>query len=334
MKNLLVTGALGFIGSNFVNYMISKNLNISKIVVLDKKDYCSSLSNLVKHPKIKLVIGDIRNSELVSYILENFQVDTVVHFAANSHVDNSFLNSVSFSENNTVGTHILLECCKQHQEKTSLISKFIHISTDEVYGEVDDGDMKFENSVLDPTNPYAASKAGAEFIAKSYFYSYKLPIIITRGNNVYGPQQYPEKIVPKFICQLLNNKKMTIHGNGQTKRNFIYVDDVCTAIETIIEKGEIGNIYNISSSYDNEYTVIDIAKMLTSLIYGDNEPLDQHITYVDDRKFNDYRYCISSDRLSELGWFPKFTNIKENLIKLINWYKNNTKSYFPNFSLV
>jgi dTDP-glucose 4,6-dehydratase len=331
MKRYLVTGALGFIGSNFVNYLLETSPTLERVVVLDKKDYCSSLKSVANDPRVEIVIGNIGNSSLVSYLLNSFKIDTVVHFAASTHVDNSFLNSVSFSENNIVGTHILLECCRIYQKETQRIEKFLHISTDEVYGEVMDGDMKHENSLLDPTNPYAASKAGAEFMVKSYLYSYKLPIVITRGNNVYGPQQFPEKLIPKFICLLLDEKPLTIHGNGGTKRNFIHVRDVASAVHTVLSHGKIGETYNISSSHDNEYTVLEIAKMVVELFYGPDEPLEKHLSYVEDRQFNDYRYCISSEKLHQLGWKPLKTDVKGNIMELIEWYRRHVEEYFPDF---
>lgn len=333
MKNFLITGALGFIASNFVNYM-SIRYPHAKFIIIDKKDYCSSLENINRESlhNTEIIIGDIRNHELVTYILNKFTIDTIIHFAAQSHVDNSFFNSIDFTENNVLGTHILLETSRKYHEKTNNLEKFIHVSTDEVYGEVIDDKARIETSILDPTNPYAASKASAEMFVKSYYYSYKLPIIITRSNNVYGKNQYPEKIIPRFICQLLNGEKLTIHGSGLSRRNYMHVDDVTLAFETILLKGEIGQIYNISGSHDNEYNVIDVAKTIISLIYPninvqEKEQLDKHLVYVEDRKFNDARYFISSDKLELLGWKVNKTNFKENVRELIEWYKINKSRY-------
>ena len=333
MKNVLVTGGLGFIGSNFVNYMSNKYTH-AKFIVLDKLDYCASLENINKESmhNIEIIVGNIGNKELVSYLLDKFNIDTVVHFAAQTHVDNSFFNSVEFTENNVLFTHILLETVRIYHEKTNKLQKFIHVSTDEVYGEVKDNNIKYENSVLDPTNPYAASKAAAEFFVKSYYYSYKLPVIITRGNNVYGANQYPEKVIPKFICQLLNKQKLTVQGNGENKRNFIHVYDVCTAFETIIFNGKIGEIYNISSHSTNEFTVMELAKSLIKAFYPsldleNDEDLGKHLKYIEDRKFNDYRYYISSDKLAGLGWKPVKIDFNENLKELIEWYKENKSRY-------
>jgi dTDP-D-glucose 4,6-dehydratase len=194
-----------------------------------------------------------------------------------------------------------------------------------VYGEVTDDVMRKETSILDPTNPYAATKAAAEFMVKSYYYSYKLPIIITRSNNVYGENQYPEKIIPKFICQLINGEKITIEGNGSSKRNFIHAADVNTAIETIILKGVIGEIYNISAPDDCEYDVMTIAKMIINLFGFDN--INDYIVFIEDRKFNDCRYFIDANKLKQLGWSAQNTNFEQNLKDLIEWYKANKTRY-------
>ena len=333
MKNFLITGALGFIGSNFVNYMSMKYPH-ARFIILDKKDYCSSTENINKlsHHNTEIIIGDIQNNELVYYILVKYEIDTIVHFAAQTHVDNSFFNSAEFTKNNVLGTHILLETIRMYQKSTNKIEKIIHISTDEVYGEVSDNIPRDENAVLNASNPYAASKIGAEAIVKSYYYSYKLPIIITRGNNVYGINQFPEKIVPKFICKLLDGEKVTVMGNGSNTRNFIYVDDVATAIECLILKGEIGEIYNIGSDHSNEYSIMEISKLIIKLFYPDinvdnPKEIAKYITYIEDRPFHDCRYYISNEKIEKLGWKPEKTNFVENLKILIDWYKENRTRY-------
>jgi len=309
--NLLVTGGCGFIGSNFINYYKKKNPNV-KIINFDKLDYCSD-KNGVNHDK--LVIGNLKNKDLVVHILNEHEIDTVIHFAAQTHVDNSFGNSLEFTIDNILGTHTLLECCKVYNK----IKRFIHISTDEVYGEVDiDHKGCTEKSLLNPTNPYAATKAGAEFIVRSYYYSFNMPIIITRGNNVYGPRQYPEKLIPKFINQLINNEKCTIHGKGDTRRNFIYVDDVVKAIEIILQKGIINNIYNIGTN--NEYSVSEIANKLIKYLKP-NDKVEDWIQYITDRNFNDYRYAIKSNELYELGWKEE-TNFEKGFEYTIQWFQS------------
>jgi len=310
--NLLVTGGCGFIGSNFINYYKEKNPYV-KIINFDKLDYCSN-KNGVNHDK--LVIGNLKNKDLVVHILNEHEIDTVIHFAAQTHVDNSFGNSLEFTIDNILGTHTLLECCKVYNK----IKRFIHISTDEVYGEVDiDHKGCNEKSLLNPTNPYAATKAGAEFIVRSYYYSFKMPIIITRGNNVYGPRQYPEKLIPKFINQLINNEKCTIHGKGDTRRNFIYIDDVVKAIEIILQKGIINNIYNIGTN--NEYSVSEIANKLIKYLKP-NDNVEDWIQYITDRNFNDYRYAIKSNELYDLGWKEE-TDFNKGFEYTIQWIQSN-----------
>jgi len=311
-KNILITGGCGFIGSNFINYF-HQLYPECLIVNYDKVDYCSDpeyISNKFKN--YILVKADLNNTHLLMTTLKSYQIDTVIHFAAQSHVDNSFGNSIQFTIDNVLGTHNLLECCRMYGG----IQKFIHISTDEVYGEVDiTHEGCCEKSLLNPTNPYAATKAGAEFLVRSYYYSYKLPIIITRGNNVFGPGQYPEKLIPKFILSLLKGEKCTIHGKGESRRNFIYVDDVSQAVANILFYGEIGSTYNIGTK--NEYSVIDVFDILCRKL-GKDRDMKQ---FVEDRLFNDFRYCINSESLRSLGWSEKIT-FEEGLDKTIEWIKN------------
>lgn len=316
--NILVTGGCGFIGSNFINHL---DANV-QVVCLDKMDYVSR-EEYVKHPNCKVYIGNICDDKLVTYILNKHNIDAVVHFAAQSHVDNSFKNSLTFSQDNIIGTHTLLECARLYGK----LKRFIHISTDEVYGEVDLHTTCCEKSLLNPTNPYAATKAGAEFLVRSYLMSYNLPVIITRGNNVYGKHQYPEKLIPKFIHLLLNNKKCTIQGAGNTIRNFIHVDDVCSAVETILHHGEIGKTYNIGST--NEYSVLEIAKILIQKIKP-QEAFDDWIEFVPDRNFNDFRYSIQFEKLTSLGW-SETHDFMTSLDELIEWFKQNQDLYWkPN----
>jgi len=235
----------GFIASHVVIRLVKEHPDCN-IVNFDMLDYCSCLANLAEVatlPNYKFIKGDITSSDLVSYVLKEQNIDTIMHFAAQTHVDNSFGNSFQFTHNNIYGTHVLLEAAKMYGG----IKRFIHVSTDEVYGEGESHETEpmNEGHILEPTNPYAATKAGAEFLAKSYRRSFGLPLIITRGNNVYGPHQYPEKLVPKFINQLLRGRCVTLHGDGSNTRNFLYVKDVARAFETILFKGKEGEIYNI-----------------------------------------------------------------------------------------
>jgi len=301
--NLLVTGCCGFIGSNFVNYYLEKNPNVN-IVNLDAMYYCANENNirenLRKSDRYHLIKGNLCSFDLISNILEIYKIDTVIHFAAQSHVQNSFDNALQYTHDNVVGTHILLEACRKYGK----IQKFIHISTDEVYGESmisENEEKKHEGSVLCPTNPYAATKAAAELIAKSYYHSFKMPIIITRGNNVYGPNQYPEKLIPRFIQQLLQEKPVTIQGDGTNVRAFLHVIDVCSALKLILEKGQIGEIYNVGSDDHQEYTVTQVAQLLIEKIKKTND-YNNWITYIEDRPFNDKRYYISNQKVKDLGW--------------------------------
>ena len=244
-----------------------------------------------------------------------------MHFAAQTHVDNSFGNSFAFTQANIYGTHVLLESAKN----CPTIRRFIHVSTDEVYGEGEDFDTNpmDEEHILEPTNPYAATKAGAEFLVKSYHRSFKLPVIITRGNNVYGPHQYPEKLIPKFTNQLLRGLPVTIHGDGTNTRNFLYVEDVARAFDCILHKGKIGHIYNIGGK--NELPNIDVAKTLIKIL-GKQEDESDYIVTVPDRKFNDLRYTINSSKLHELGWKEE-VSWEEGLATTVEWYKNFTHRY-------
>jgi dTDP-glucose 4,6-dehydratase len=303
MKNLLITGGCGFIGSNFINYYFYSNPTVN-IINLDAMYYCANENNvnesIRKLSRYTFIKGNLCSEDLLKYVLESHKIDTVIHFAAQSHVQNSFEDAIQYTNDNILGTHTLLESCRKYGK----IEKFIHISTDEVYGESmlsDDEVKKNENSVLCPTNPYAATKAAAELLAKSYYFSFKMPIIITRGNNVYGPNQYPEKLIPRFIQLLKEDKPVTIQGDGSNVRAFLHVKDVCNALECILKKGNIGDIYNIGSDENHEYTVLEIAQKLVRLVKK-TEDYDKWITYIEDRPFNDKRYYISNEKVKNLGW--------------------------------
>jgi UDP-glucose 4,6-dehydratase len=326
-KRLLITGGAGFIGSNFVNYLLEKrntdeNYKDLFIVNVDCINYCSTNDMGNQKDNYKFSYTDIKDYENIKIILNTYKIDTIIHFAAQSHVDNSFGNSIPFTLDNILGTHTLLECCREYGK----IKRFIHISTDEVYGEVDmDNNGCIEKGVLNPTNPYAATKAGAEFLVRSYYHSFKLPVIITRGNNVYGPRQYPEKLIPAFTTNLLKGEKCKIHGKGLSRRNFIHVNDVCTAVETIMNKGHLNEIYNIGT--DNEFNVLEILQKLVYIIKKDTDYL-QYSEFVEDRVFNDFRYCIDSSKLRELGWSESVL-FSKGLKETIDWYAsiNNQKIF-------
>jgi dTDP-glucose 4,6-dehydratase/UDP-glucose 4,6-dehydratase len=318
--NLLITGGCGFIGSNFINYYFEENKEkINKLINIDAMYYCANEKNILEtissNKKYKLIKGNLSNIELVTNKLNEFNINYVIHFAAQSHVQNSFDDSLQFTNDNIIGTHVLLECCRKYGK----IIKFIHVSTDEVYGESMnsiDEQHKTEHSILCPTNPYAATKAAAELIAQSYNHSYKMPIIITRGNNVYGPNQYPEKLIPRFIMLLQQNKKVTIQGDGSTVRAFLHVLDTAKAFEAILEKGKIGEIYNIGCDENMEYSVLEIAKILIKKIKN-TENYNDWIEHIEDRPFNDKRYYISNNKIKELGWNINI-NLNTGLNSLLN----------------
>lgn len=302
-KHILVTGGCGFIGSHFINHMMTKYPNIH-IVNIDSLNYCSDHLNVMakyrESDRYTFIHGNINDTSCISSALHTHNITWVVHFAAQSHVQNSFKDIQPFIEDNIKGTQKLLECCRVYGE----VEKFIHVSTDEVYGESiigKESTLKTEESILFPTNPYAATKASAEMIALSYHHSYKLPIIITRGNNVYGPHQYPEKVIPRFIKLLQNNKKVTIQGDGSSVRAFLHVTDTARAFDAILTQGKIGEIYNIGCDKGMEHSILDIAKMLIQKIQHSTD-IDAWVEYIEDRPFNDQRYYISNTKLKALGW--------------------------------
>lgn len=310
--NILITGGCGFIGSNFINQLYNDLNSKSEkfhIYNIDALYYCASEFNVNEDVKrsnnYTFIKGNITSFDLIAHILNSYKINVIIHFAAQSHVDSSFENSLQYTQDNILGTHTLLEATRKYMnENPNYFQRFIHISTDEVYGESmlnDKEEKKDEQSILCPTNPYAATKAGAELLAKAYYFSYKMPIIITRSNNVYGPNQYPEKLIPRFIKLLKEDQKVTIQGMGDNVRSFLHVIDVSYAILLILEKGIVGEIYNIGGDDENEYTVLQVANLLIKMIKN-SENYDDFIMYVPDRPFNDKRYYISNDKVKNLGW--------------------------------
>lgn len=295
--------------------------------MLDKLDYCSSTKNLqraLEGENVRFVKGDIRSIDLVSYILRNEKIDTVLHFAAQSHVDNSFGNSYEFTKNNIEGTHALLEACRSAESK---ITRFVHVSTDEVYGENLRDSNTESASLLTPTNPYAATKAGAEMLVMAYGRSYGLPYVITRGNNVYGPRQHPEKAIPKFTILAMRGKKIPIHGDGTATRSYMHVDDAASAFDVILHKGETAQIYNIGSR--EERTTLSVAQDVCALL---GRSTSDSIEHVCDRAFNDRRYFIDCSKLLALGWVQtKSWDI--GLAETVKWYEtHNLRDYWSDFT--
>lgn len=308
MKKIVVTGGAGFIGSHIVDEYI-EGYPDAKIVVLDKMTYAADIRNVQHHipnKNFELIVGDICDLQTCERALKD--ADLLIHAAAESHVDNSFGNSLEFSRTNVVGTHCLMEVCRQYG-----VPKIIHVSTDEVYGEVLEGEAHEESSLM-PTNPYSASKAAAEMVIRGFMQSFKLPVIMIRANNMFGIRQFPEKIIPKFILMLNNDERLTIHGNGENKRHFLAVRDFTKALITLTNKGVIGECYNIGTT--QEYQNIEMAKMLCDLF---DKPHDEYITYIEDRPFNDGRYAVNWDKMTALGWAPQIS-LEEKMPELIEWY--------------
>jgi dTDP-glucose 4,6-dehydratase len=299
---LFVTGGGGFIGSHFINNIYFKYKNI-KIINFDALYYCANEKENIKHEirqdanRYTFIHGNLQSLDLLTYIFKTNAITHVVHFAAQSHVQTSFTDALTYTKDNIIGTHNLLETTRLH---CPTLEKFIHVSTDEVYGENEDADIKTEKSILCPTNPYAATKASAELLAQAYYHSFKMPIIITRGNNVYGPNQYPEKVIPKFIKQLADGFKVTIQ-DGSCKRAFLHVYDTATAFITILERGNVGEIYNIGCDENMEHSILEVAMLLIKKIKN-SENYGEYIEYIEDRPFNDRRYYISNGKLKALGW--------------------------------
>ncbi|KAI0168326.1 dTDP-D-glucose 4,6-dehydratase [Pestalotiopsis sp. NC0098] len=320
VKNIMITGGAGFIACWLVRHLTLTYPDAYNIVSFDKLDYCSSLNNtrmLNNKRNFTFYHGDITKPEEVLDCMERYNIDTVFHFAAQSHVDLSFGNSYGFTHTNVYGTHVMLESAKKIG-----IGRFIHISTDEVYGEVkDDDDDLLETSILAPTNPYAASKAAAEMLVNSYMKSFKLPVIIVRSNNVYGPHQYPEKIIPKFTALLNREQPVVLHGDGSPTRRYLFAGDAADAFDTILHKGTLGHIYNVGS-YD-EISNMDLCVRLLKEMGLPNDgkaDFDKWVKYTHDRPFNDHRYAVDGTKLRKLGWDQK-TPFEAGLKITVNWYR-------------
>lgn len=315
-KNILITGGAGFIASYVSRHFVCQYPEYL-IVVYDKLDYCASLNNLASiqdFPNFIFEKGDISDADRVHQVLKEHNIDTIMHFAAQSHVDLSFGNSFSFTKNNVVGTHVLLECAKSVN-----IKLFLHVSTDEVYGEVNPSDPDLlETAILCPTNPYAASKAAAEMLVNAYSKSFKMPVMIVRSNNVYGPHQFPEKVIPKFVSLLERGSKMILHGDGSPTRKYLFGSDAAEAFDTIFHKGSIGEIYNIGS-YD-EIRNKDLCYLLLEHFGIPTKDFSQWVEFGKDRPFNDMRYAVDCSKLSNLGWKQR-TPFSQGLKITVDWYR-------------
>ena len=330
-KTYFVTGGAGFIGSNFVLYMLEKYKDIT-IINLDKLTYAGNLENLESTQADKrhiFVQGDICDKELVAELFAKYDIDYLVNFAAESHVDRSITHPEIFVETNVMGTVNLLNCAKNAWQTGDDVYKagvkFLQVSTDEVYGTLGAEGFFTETTPLDPHSPYSASKAGADMMVQAYADTYKLPVNITRCSNNYGPYQFPEKLIPLMIHNAKNKKPLPVYGDGMNIRDWLYVEDHCKAIDMVINEGVLGEVYNVGGH--NERPNIFIVKTVIEYLHSHvDEAIDEGlITYVEDRKGHDRRYGIDPEKIKQaLGWYPE-TAFEVGIVKTIEWYLNNTQ---------
>lgn len=314
-KNILITGGAGFIGSNFIHYWLKKHPS-SRVFNLDALTYAGNLENLKeieKNENYKFIQGNICDKELVDKIVKENGIDLIVHFAAESHVDRSVLDSSDFIKTNVEGTMVLLDSALKNGK-----IRFHHISTDEVFGHLGKDDQPFnEKTPYAPRSPYSASKASSDHLVRAYYHTHQLPITISNCSNNYGPFQFPEKLIPLFITNLMEDKKVPIYGDGQQVRDWIHVDDHNEGVDLVIEKGKIGETYCLGG--DNEKTNLEITNKILEILGKD----ENSIEYVEDRKGHDRRYAIDFSKVKkELGWEPKI-DFEEGLRKTVDWYKEN-----------
>lgn len=313
MSNIMVTGAAGFIGSNFVEYYIANHPE-DKIVVVDKLTYAGNMHNLDNViDKIIFEKADICDFEEMKRIFTQYGIDGVIHFAAESHVDNSIKNPFVFTHTNVIGTHTLLETAHQLWGEGST-NKFVHISTDEVYGSLGEEGYFTETSPIQPSSPYSSSKASSDLVALAYYHTFNMNVTVTNCSNNYGPYQHNEKLIPHMIKLALNDEKLPVYGEGLNIRDWLYVEDHCKAIDLVFHKGRAGERYNIGGH--NEKRNIDIVKLILQRL---NKP-ESLIEHVADRKGHDLRYAIDPTKIhEELGWLPE-TKFEDGIVKTIDWY--------------
>ena len=311
MKNVLVTGGAGFIGSNFIRHLLERADGL-RVVNFDKLTYAGNLENLAdlrEHPGYQFVRGDICDARAVAAALERHAIDTVIHFAAESHVDRSILGAEEFVQTNVVGTYRLLEACRARG-----VDRFLHVSTDEVYGSLGSSGKFTETTPLHPNSPYASSKASSDLLALAWQHTYGLPVIVTRCSNNYGPYQFPEKLIPLMICNALRDMPLPVYGDGMNVRDWLHVRDHCSALETVVRHGVPGEVYNIGGN--NEWANIHIVTLILELM---KKPRTL-IKYVKDRPGHDRRYAIDAGRMQrELGWSPS-VSFEEGIRETVQWY--------------
>ncbi len=313
MRNYLITGGAGFIGSNFVRYLLDRYDDI-RVVVFDKLTYAGNLDNLLDvqdDPRYRFVRGDICDQEAVAQAIREHEIDTIVNFAAESHVDRSILDPDAFIRTDVYGTYVLLEAARRFG-----LERMHQVSTDEVYGHVPPGHSSRETDPVAPRSPYAASKASADLLALAYHVTYGVPVTITRGANNIGPYQHPEKVVPLFATNAIDDLPLPVYGDGRQMRDYQYVLDHCEAIDLVLQRGQIGEIYNVGTGQEMEnLTMVEI--LLDEL--GKPRSLIQH---VEDRPGHDRRYSLNVDKLKALGWRPRHTH-EEAIRKTVRWYAEN-----------
>ena len=310
MRKILVTGGAGFIGSNFIRYMLNKNKDVS-IINLDKLTYAGNLDNLrdvEQDERYRFVKGDICHADVVDPLVK--EADIIVNFAAESHVDRSIGSPDDFIQTDVFGTFVLLEAARKYG-----IDRFVQISTDEVYGSTEDGFFN-ENDTLNPSSPYAASKCGADRLVYSYYVTYKLPVVIPRSSNNFGPYQYPEKLIPLFTTNAIEDKPLPIYGDGLNVRDWLYVVDNCEGVEAVMERGGDGQVYNLGAG--NEKTNLEITKLILSDL---NKP-ESLMTYVEDRMGHDRRYALDTAKIKTLNWAPRHS-FEEAMAETVAWYRDN-----------
>lgn len=313
MKNILVTGGAGFIGSNFVIHMLGK-YDEYNIVVFDKLTYAGNLENLLEvsdDPRYSFVRGDIADADAVYAVVQQYQIDTIVNFAAETHVDRSIMDPDAFIKTSVYGTYVLLEATKKFG-----LERFHQISTDEVYGHIPPGYSSLEGDSLIPRSPYAASKASADLLVNSYFITYDLPVTISRGSNNIGPFQYPEKVIPLFATNAMDGEQLPVYGDGRQMREYQYVLDHCQAIDLVLHKGVLGDVYNIGTGVEMEN--MTMAEILLNAL---GKPMSL-IRHVEDRPGHDRRYSLNIDKIRALGWEPQHT-AEEAIVKTAKWYQEN-----------
>ena len=310
MRRILVTGGAGFIGSNFIHYMLAKHHDIH-IVNLDKLTYAGNLENLKdieNDERYEFIRGDICNESVVDPLVE--RADVIVNFAAESHVDRSIGKPDDFIRTDIFGVFVLLEASRKYG-----IDRFVQISTDEVYGSIDKGLFKETDSLM-PSSPYAASKAGADRLTYSYYVTYKLPVVIPRSSNNFGPYQFPEKLIPLFVTNALDNKSLPVYGDGRNVRDWLFVSDNCEAIDVVMERGEDGAVYNVGAG--NEKNNLEITACILKEL---NKP-ETLVNFVEDRKGHDHRYALDTNKIRQLGWKPR-VSFEDGLQLAIDWYRDN-----------